>query len=161
MLKTTLTSVLCFFVLNFNSFGQSKARTFQEAEKMGKSYQHLDKLYKSAVHSNTALAVFKTGADQQKCYGAYTVLLQDPGRFLNQNNFQWERPTRCFNRIYISADGKIDYFVYHFLPNKEDPNYQVSEIKRQEFAKLLARFAQDYQFSVSANEPFAPCSPVV
>ncbi|GAB3280288.1 hypothetical protein GCM10027347_55400 [Larkinella harenae] len=161
MVRSTLISILCILGLIVNAFAQSKAFTFQQAEEKGKSYQQLDKLYKSAIHADTAFAVFKTSTDQQKLYGAYTKLLQDLGRFLKQNNFQWERSTRCFNRIYLSADGKIDYFLYHFLPNKEDPNYQVSERKRQEFATLLDRFAQEYQFSLTANEPFAQCSPVV
>jgi hypothetical protein len=142
------------FLLAMNTFGQSKAMTFQEAEKQGIPFQHLDSLYKSAVHDNTALAVFKSSEEQAQVMQAYTKLLQDLGSFLKAHHFGWEQQTRGFNRIYFSPDGRIDYFLYHFPPDQLKPD------KATEFARLLNLFIQDYKFNVQAKERFAQCSPV-
>lgn len=44
----------------------------------------------------------------------YVNLIFGLNAFLSENNFEWEKPTRCFNRIYFSSDGTIDYFLYNF-----------------------------------------------
>ncbi|MFN3757527.1 MAG: hypothetical protein ACK4RM_11280, partial [Flavobacterium sp.] len=80
--------------------GQQRGLTFQNAEKQGISIKHLDSVYISAVHTDTSLAVFKTETEQEAMQQAYIKLLQDFGKFLLENNFKWEKPTRCFNRIY-------------------------------------------------------------
>ena len=104
----------------FQTFGQHLGLTFQNAEKQGISIKNLDSLYTSAVHADTALAVFKTEKEQDALQQAYVKLLQDFGKFLSENNFKWEKPTRCFNRIYFNSDGTIDYFLFNFLGKTED-----------------------------------------
>jgi hypothetical protein len=99
-----------FLAACLHVFGQHQGLTFQDAEKQGISIKHLDGIYKSAVHSDTSLAVFKTETEQEALQQGYVKLLQDLGKFLSDNNFKWEKPTRCFNRIYFSAEGTIDYF---------------------------------------------------
>jgi hypothetical protein len=139
--------------LTFMIDGQ-KVMTFQEAEKQGKPYQYLDSLYKSAVHSDSTLAVFKTPAEQQVLQKAYVDFLRQLGDFLKANNFKWEKLTRCFNRIYINSDGTVDYFLYKFSKD------QITEEKEKEFERLLTIFLKDHKFSASAKEKFAQCSPV-
>ena len=141
--------------------GQNKAMTFEQAELEGTPYEQLDKLYKSAVHSDEQLAVFKSEQDQEKLRAAYAKLLEDLGAFLRKNNFAWEKPTRCFNRIYLNKNGTVDYFLYQFLPNKEKPADSLSEAKRVEFERLLNQFVKEYTFSATAKENFAQCSSVV
>jgi len=116
--------------------------------------QHLDSLYKSAVHTDVKLAVFKTKEDQAKLIKAYTQLLQDLGKFLKDNHFKWEVLTRGFNRIYLNANGKIDYFLYNFAKD------QLTSAKEKEFSRLLNLFVKDYQFALTAQEKFAQCSSV-
>ncbi len=138
------------------AFGQHQGLTFHDVEKQGISIKHLDSIYTSAVHSDTSLAVFKTESEQEALQQAYIKLLQDFGKFLSDNSFKWEKPTRCFNRIYFSADGTIDYFLFNFLGKIEDkPN----EIIEKEFQRLLNIFISNYRFSLTAKTKFAQCSP--
>lgn len=155
MIKTFF---ITFIVLtsSLQCLAQHLGMTFQEAEKKGLSYQHLDSIYTSAVHSDTSLAVFKSEKEQEALQQAYYKLLQDFGNFLSKNNFNWEKPTRCFNRIYFNADGTIDYFLYNFLGNPEDK--PANEIEK-EFEKLLNVFISDYAFALKAKTKFAQCSP--
>lgn len=138
------------------AFGQHLGLTFQEAEKQGISIKHLDSIYTSAVHSDTSLAVFKTDTEQEALQQAYIKLLQDFGKFLSDNNFKWEKPTRCFNRIYFSSNGTIDYFLFNFLGKIEDKPTGHTE---KEFQRLLNAFISDYEFPLTAETKFAQCSP--
>ena len=138
------------------TFAQHMGLTFQNAEKQGISIKHLDSLYTSAVHTDPSLAVFKTEKEKEALQQAYVKLLQDFGKFLSENNFRWEKPTRCFNRIYFKADGTIDYFLFNFLGKAEDKPAQNIE---KEFQRLLNVFISDYKFSLTAKTKFAQCSP--
>jgi len=148
--------ITVLLIISFQSFGQHLGLTFQNAEKQGISIKHLDSIYISAVHTDTSLAVFKTETEQEAMQQAYIKLLQDFGKFLSENNFKWEKPTRCFNRIYFSADGTIDYFMFNFLGKPED---KPAENIEKEFQKLLNVFILDYKFSLTAKTKFAQCSP--
>jgi hypothetical protein len=148
--------IIIFLTTCLQAFGQHIGLTFQDAEKQGISIKHLDSLYRSAVHADTSLAVFKTEKEQEALQQAYGKLLQDFGKFLSENNFKWEKPTKCFNRIYFNADGTIDYFLFNFLGKKED---KPSENIEQEFQRLLNAFISDYQFSLKGKSKFAQCSP--
>lgn len=137
-------------------FGQHSGLTFQEAEKQGISIKHLDSIYTSALHNNISLAVFKTETEQKAMQQAYAKLLQDFGIFLSENNFKWEKPTRCFNRIYFNSDGSIDYFLFNFMDKTEN---KPSENVEKEFQRLLTIFISDYKISLTAKTKFAQCSP--
>lgn len=138
------------------TFAQHIGMTFQHAEKQGISIDYLDSIYADAVNEDTLLAVFKTEKEQEAMHQAYIKLLQDFGNFLSNNNFKWQKPTRCFNRIYFSADGTIDYFLFNFLGQNED---KPSEKTQNEFQRLLNIFISDYKFSLNANTKFVQCSP--
>jgi hypothetical protein len=148
--------ITVLLTISFQTFGQHLGLTFQNAEKQGISIKHLDSVYTSAVHTDTSLAVFKTESEQEAMQQAYIKLLQDFGKFLSENNFNWEKPTKCFNRIYFNADGTIDYFLFNFLGKPEDkPNENIEK----EFQRLLNVFISDYKFSLTAKTKFAQCSP--
>jgi len=152
ILSTASILLLAFF----QAFGQHLALTFQEAEKHGIIIKELDSLYLSAVHVDTSQAVFKTAEEQSTMYQEYVKLLQDFGHFLKQNNFTWEKPTMCFNRIYFNNDGTIDYFIFNFRGKTED---KPTEEKQKEFTRLLNLFINDYKISLTAKTKFAQCSP--
>jgi len=146
-MKTLLFSFL--FISAF-SYGQ-KAMSFSEAKEKG-IFPKVDSIYKSAVHDDSSKAVFKTDEEIEKHIEAYQKFLQEFGAFLFENNFKWVEQTRCFNRIYMSPDGTIDYFLYQF--KGLDPE------KEKEFNRLLALYIKDHKFGVISPVRFAQCSPV-
>ncbi len=150
-------TIIYFLIVCLPSFGQHIGLTFQEAEKQGVSITYLNSIYKSAIHTDTSLAVFKLENEQNEFQQSYIKFLQDFGKFLSYNKLKWEKQTRCFNRIYFNSNGSIDYFIFNFI-GKEDE--KPSEEIRNKFQKLLNVFILDYQFSISAKVKFAQCSPV-
>ncbi|MGV3631649.1 MAG: hypothetical protein ACO1O6_10590 [Bacteroidota bacterium] len=150
--------VSLFLALFSSCFGQHLGLSFQEAEKQGISVKKLDSLYRSALHADTLQAVFRTEQEQELMQQAYIRLLQDFGKFLSSGGFRWDKPTRCFNRIYFHADGTIDYFLFNFTGSETD---KPSAEKQQEFQRLLNSFISDYRFPVTASTGFAQCSPTI
>ncbi len=149
---------LIFLLLLFSGSvvgAQSRVLKFSEAKDLGISSETLDKTYKSAVHSDPKLAVFKSESEQTKLQKAYVEFFQSFGKFLSENNFHWETKTRCFNRIYMQKDGSVDYFLFDFSKNP------LSDEKENRFRELLSEFLKTHKFPISANEKFAQCSPIV
>lgn len=144
-------------VASTSVFGQGQGLKFQELESNGISLKDLDISYRPAIHPNSSLAVFKTEAEQAIMIEAYTKLSQDLSKFLSENNFDWEKTTRFFNRVYFKEDGTIDYFVYNFLGNEEDIP---TDEKGKEYQRLLNLFIADYQMAITSNEKFSQCSPI-
>jgi len=149
-MKKLLLLFLCV-TLNIICFGQ-KALHYEQAKKQGINVKELDSLYASGIHTDENLSVFKGNTD--KYTHSYQMLLQDLGKFLKKNNFNWEKTTRGFNRIYFDKSGKIDYFLFSFRPD------QISPEKEEQFRKLLEEFISTYTFPLSADRNFAQCSPV-
>jgi len=146
-------------LLDSNSiiYGQQRGMTFQEAENAGIRISLLDSTFKSAVHSDTTKAVFKTDKEQELMGNAYIKLLQDFGKHLNDNNFLWDKPTRCFNRVYFNSDGAIEYFLYNFIG--KTTNERPSKKQQEDFKRLLNDFIKDYKLVIKADTKFAQCSP--
>ena len=157
-MKSVLKILLIVFLSN-NLYSQSKVFSIEEAQKIGINIDKIDLEYKSAVHTDSTKAVFKTETQQQKLQESYTKLLQDFASFLNKNNFKWETKTKCFQRIYFAPNGKIDFFIYNFKLKNVLPENLISEEKQKEFQRLLELFVKEYTFSSTASEPFAQCSP--
>ena len=132
--------------------GQKIATTFQKAADKGISMEKLDETYQSALHSDSTKAAFK--GQEKEFYDAYISLLKDLNKYLNKNNFTWDKSTRCFNRIYLNKSGEIDYFLFNFRPGEIDNQ------KEKEFEKLLGQFIKTYKFPLTNKNNFAQCSPV-
>lgn len=146
---------LLFFLSLLPAFtsAQKLAASFQEATDIaGLRLEQLDKEYQPALHANPELAVFK--GQEEEFIDAYKSMLTDLAVFLKENEFRWEKKSRCFNRIYMSAEGKIQYFLYNFRAG------EISSEKEQQFKELLGRFIKSYQFPLSASAKFSQCSPV-
>lgn len=150
--------IMLMMAISLPAIAQHLGITFQKAEKQGIAYKYLDSIYKSAVHTDTSLAVFKTEKEQEALQQAYIKLLNDFGVFLTTNEFFWDKPTYCFNRIYFNKDGSIDYFLFNFLGKGGD---LPSTEKQKEFQRLLNLFIQNYKFSLTSDTKFAQCSPTV
>ena len=132
--------------------------SFKKAEEQGISYDSLNKVYNNAVNVDTSDAVFKTEEEQKAMYYAYAKMITDFGTFLKENGFALEKDTRCFNRIYFSPDGKIEYFLFNFF---EKDNNKPTEEAEDEFQRILSLFIQKYQFPLKAAVRFAQCGTVV
>jgi hypothetical protein len=143
--------MLTFLSAAFSLFSQ-KAMTFQQAEKSGIRVTNLDSLYPSGLHVDSTKSVFHHHQDE--FIAAYQGMLQDLGKYLKANGFNWGKPTPGFNRIYFNKKGTIDYFLYNF--RKGD----VAEEKEKQFDVLLNKFIKTYQFPMKAKTGFAQCSPV-
>lgn len=133
---------------------QRIAASFQEAGGTSYSLQKLDSLYQSAVHDDPSKAVF-TGQNRQKLEAAYQQLVQEASRYLAQQGFRWSKPVRCFNRFYFSADGSIDYYLFHLNPQ------EVSAAQQAEYKKIMDQFIQTHRLQITGPQKFAQCSPVV
>lgn len=131
-----------------------KAMTFADAEQKLENYHKLDEEYKSAVHSEVELAVFKSDEEQRTHIESYQLFLQGLGKHLKSNGFEWETSTKCFNRIYFDKDGSIDYFLFHFIEEN------VPDEKAEQFRDLLEKYISDYRYPVTASVKFAQCGPV-
>ncbi|OKS89270.1 hypothetical protein RG47T_4754 [Mucilaginibacter polytrichastri] len=134
------------------AFAQHIADSFQHAESNGYSMQALDKVYKSAVGAGDV--VFK-GDDEKRLITAYTTMLQDLNKYLNENNFRWNSPVRIFNRVYFEPDGSISYYLVNLKPTGLD------EEKQKACINLLSKFIQRYKIKITASSKFAQCSPVI
>ena len=113
----------------------------------------LDSIYTSAMHADTALAVFKSDSDQQKMFEAYSMFLQDFGSYLTKNNFKWEKEVHCWNRFYFNKDGAVEHYMYHF-------NTPLEKTKEDNYKALFAKYIQNHKIGITANRKFAQCSPV-
>jgi hypothetical protein len=145
--------VLLVTFLSHSLFAQKIATQFQEAEKQGISIKELDNLYPSALHSDSAKAVFR--GKEKEFYESYVSLLRDLSSYLKKHSYTWGKTTRCFNRIYINKDGSVGYFLFNF---KEGV---IEATKEKEFKRLLRDFIKTYQFPLESKSNFAQCSPVV
>jgi hypothetical protein len=134
------------------SLAQHVADSFQHADSLGYSMQVLDKQYKSAVGAGDV--VFK-GDDEKRLIAAYTTMLFDLDKYLNQNNFRWNSQVRIFNRVYFEPDGSISYYLVNLKPTGLDGE------KQKAFLSLLNNFIQHYKINITANSKFAQCSPVI
>jgi len=135
-----------------------KGLTIQEAEKMGIFFDSLNVVYKSAVSVDTSNAVFKTEPDIEKAHIAYQNLLEEFSKFLTKKNFKWPFATSCFQKIYFSEDGKIDYFLFNFLG---EPPYKVTADQEMKFKSLLNIFIKVYKYPITANMKYSQCGTVV
>lgn len=145
---------ISFVFLGLFSFGQV-GLTFNEAKHRG--LVDLDSIYIDAVHSDTTKAVFKTEKERENLITSYEQMLQDFGKFLSENNFEWKRQTRGFNRVYFNESGKVDYFLFS-IRNSE---HELTEEEHKEFQRLLNLFVKDYLFGLTADTKFVQCGSVI
>ncbi|MGN6568990.1 MAG: hypothetical protein ACTHJ0_13605 [Flavipsychrobacter sp.] len=164
-MKYLTPSFFCFFIcisflLHHTAvFAQANNKapyveTINKAEQQGITIDHLDSLYMSAVHVDSNKAVFKSEAAADSLAHCYNRFIADFGKYLNQHNFKWAEPTRCWNRIYFHADGSVDYYLFSFKTN-------VSEARTTEYKKLFRDYALTHKIGIAAPCNFAQCSPVL
>jgi hypothetical protein len=141
--------ILTFLFFNICAFGQ-ESMTFKQAQKIGIS-QKLDSLYRGGIHSDSTKAVFKNQKAYIESYQKFMFQLAD---FLAKNNFKWGKQVRCFNKIYFSKQGTVDYFLYNFKEGEITPEQE------KEFGNLIHKFIQQAKFGLKTDIQFAQCSPV-
>lgn len=139
------------FLLIAVSLSGQQALSFQEAREIG-IYPKIEEEYKSAIHSDPDLAVFKTEEESKKLVDSYVAFLKELGAFLSEQGYKWEESTHGFNRIYIESDGTIDYFIYDLK--------KLDQEKIHQFQQLLQEYIGTHKFGITAPVKFAQCSPV-
>jgi hypothetical protein len=144
----TISLTICSFVN-----GQD-CMTFQEYSSNGEKVSDLDSLYPTAINIDTTIAVFH--GRMPEFYEAWASLLKDFGKYLSAHDFEWNKSTHCFNKVYFSKDGTIDKFLFNFKPGAIDKEKQV------EFGKLLNSFTKDYKLKINsaADKDFSQCGGV-
>lgn len=146
---------LIFHILLFssvNAYGQPLATTFQHAEDLGFSISSLDSIYKSALHPDPEHSVFVD--NQREFVQSYQQLHQDLSNYLTDNDFEWSERIKLFTRVYFGKDGTVDFFLFN--PKRAN----LSQEGNDRLFSLINKFITGYRISVSADTPFAQCSPV-
>lgn len=139
-------------LFHFDVFCQT-ILSISEAATHNLSIVHLDSLYKSALHSDTTQAVFN---HQSNAFSkTYTQLVQQLGRFQNENGFNANGGLKFFHRLYFNPNGQLDYYLYQFKPNTISPEQE------QRFKHNTELFFKSYTFPMQAPCPFAQCCKVV
>lgn len=147
--KNLLLAFFLFFIFQ-DAFTQL-VMSANETTDQGINIEELDSAYTPAIGADSIVTVFQ---GQEEAYvKAYYSLIHDLSTYLNQHNFRWGEQVRCFNRIYFAAEGTVDYYIYDFKA-------YLSDEQKAEFQELINEFMADYQFGLSADQPFAQCSPV-
>ncbi|MBK1440521.1 hypothetical protein JHJ32_11030 [Parapedobacter sp. ISTM3] len=134
--------------------GQTKILSFSASKANGSSWSDLDKRYKNALDADSALAVFKTAEEQANLIEAYQGFLVAISNHLSEQGVKWKGTTRIFNRFYFDRNGNVEYYSYTFLSNP--PN----EADERQFVDAMSSFFKAHRFGVTADVPFAQCSPV-
>lgn len=142
--------------LAFQVSAQTKIMHFGDPEDAGITVKQLDAQFKSAIHSDTTLAVFKSKDDQSRLISSYRDFLKAMGMYLRKSAFEWEEPLRLFNRFYFNPQGEVAYYVYNF----QGPSARIAEKDRDKFEEVISAFFKTHTLGIKASRPYAQCSPV-
>ncbi len=126
----------------------------KRAQAEGINIVQLDSMYRSAVNVvDSSLAVFKTKEMSDNLIGSYQKFLRGLGKYLHENHFEWGKETKCWNRIYFNADGRVDYYLFDFKTDVRDE-------KTERFKELFKSYASRHKIDISAPVKFAQCGHV-
>lgn len=132
---------------------QTAVQSIEAAEQASIDISEIEERYGDALNVNPEIAVFNDR--ESEFYDSYKKLIIDIASHLRKNDFQFNGKTRMFTRIYFNSEGDIEHFYY----SSDQAGF--SNKQEQQFNSLLQPFLSEYQFSQTANRPFAQCSPVV
>ena len=85
----------------------------------------LDSAYTNAINEDSTKAAFQ--GQQETFIGHYQQFYRDLDDYLHANGFYWSDTTRCFNKIYFSASGRVEHYLFGFhgqLPPVEEKRFQ-------------------------------------
>lgn len=151
MKKLFIIHVFCLLSSSF-IFGQT-CITFQEMEEHGLSINKLDSLYQNAIHADTVQGPF-TGR-QQNFAAAWLQFYEGLFKHFTDNGLEWGEPTFCFNKIYFTKTGQIDYWFYNF--GKTD-NIPID--KQKAYLALITEYSKTHNIEITAQTPFSQCASV-
>lgn len=144
-------ALLGVLALGHEAYGQTPvAIPLVDHQAYGVTIEELDAAYRSAVDADTALAVFPDRPGEVAA--AWAALLGRLTAHLSAEGFEWSEPLRGFHRFYFGADGRVDRVLYHL--RGEEPE------RLARYGELLGSFAEGARIELTAEEPFAQCSPI-
>lgn len=132
---------------------QTVVQSIEAAEQSSIDISKIEEQYGDALNSEPDKGIFNNKQDE--FINSYRQLIFDISSHLNKNDFKFEGNLRMFTRIYFNQKGTIDHFFY------SNRQAGFSTEQEQQFNSLLQPFLSEYQFSQTADRPFAQCSPVV
>jgi len=131
-----------------------RCMTFQDGEKNGFTVAKLDSLYPSAMHADSTKAVFQ-GKDAEKFSAAWGKFYEELFAYCNKQGLRWASPTWCFNKIYFSKDGRIEYWLFNFRKSDNIP----AEVQSA-YLDAIAKFSRKHKIRIKASTPFTQCGSV-
>lgn len=145
---------LFLFALLASAAQAQTCMTFQEFSPDGKKMERLDSLYPKALATDSTARAFP--ASRQKEFEiAWTGFYEELMKYFTANGLFWGKSTDCFNKVYFSAEGKVDYWLFNFL--KKD---QVPQETQDLYLKLITQYSQTHGINFKADKPFAQCATV-
>ena len=85
---------------------------------------------------------------------SWSDLHQRIGAFLSDNEFTWgveDKSISILQKIYFEPNGKIEYYFFRVL------NENVTNEKLEQFANLIAEFAETNRIDLQMDTSFAQC----
>lgn len=126
--------------------------TFDAADGAGLRVSQLERAYNVALAEGEALYVPEMdGRQEEEMFVALRYQLADS---LKAWGFKWERTTSVKNRIFLNAEGRLDYFIYSTVPHFTSP------MDFTRFEDLLVRFFSTYQLPQSPSTRIVRCAPI-
>ncbi len=144
---------LCLLLLTCSVTVGQTCITFQEMERQGLPMDSLDSTYPNALHPDTAQGPFM--GRQKNFEKAWGQFYEDLIQHFHDHGLEWENPTYCFNKIYFSPTGEIEYWFFNF--RKKDA---IPADKQAQFLKLIKEFSRSYQIKITADTNFSQCTSV-
>ncbi|TND07961.1 MAG: hypothetical protein FD123_2769 [Bacteroidetes bacterium] len=149
--------ILLFLFLSCGSLFTVKAQqcmTFQELNKNENRMAKLDSLFPSAVAGDTANKIFP-GKLQQEFQAAWGNYFSGLFQYLADNGLVWGEQTYCFNKIYFSPDGSVQYWLFNFRQaDRIHPDLQ------DQYHALITSYSKTHKIKIKAGSFFSQCASV-
>ncbi len=107
------------------------------------NFKFIQETYAEGVHE-----------DGEAVFEAWRKTLSNLGRFLSENEFEWDMERRIFLYFCFSPDGTIEYVFYNIQGNEPLE-------AEEEFKHYTSEFAKTWEYPLTAEIPFAQCGTAV
>ncbi len=162
--KTTLTWITLFCLISGITGCKEKAKTNTEVPENPKAVGVFNFDDKEERAEYTSMNLDETHpnllnpeiskSDYRSVIESWTGLHQRIGTFLGENEFTWgtrDDTIRIVQKIYFEPNGRIKTYFFKVA------NETVTKEKKEEFANLIAAFAQTNRIDLQRDQSFAQC----
>ena len=128
--------------------------TFQEMETNGITMTKLDSIFPNATSADKTLGVFK-GKNMDKFSKAWGNFYMELMEYCGKCGLVWGQQTYCFNKVYFTKEGKVDYWFFNFKKTDNIP-----QEKQDAFRKILNEYCLKNKIKIKAKSNFSQCASV-